>query len=503
MATRVYQTIPAIVERADVSQPAPPVATAGLELVRTNHENARHWRGTDRLSARAAYPQSTRQTARDRSRYAAANNSWYSGMLKTAANHVVGTGPRLQVLTTDPFVNARIEKAFRKWAARIQLAAKLRMGFETYWRDGEVFLMRGQSTQTGLGLDIRLYEGDQIAQPPNSFIDPDVDDGKRVDNFSNMIECWVYDRHPGDMGIGYANYLTGNWYSASRLVHLFRADRPGQTRGIPRCAPALDWLEHMRRYSKATLSAAELQALFPVFATTTAQAGAAARMPADFMAVDYDRGVINFMPDAWDLKFPDPKFPTTTNEQFQRTELMYFARCCNMPYSLACGTSKDANFSAAKMDIVNLWWPEVRSEQDMLTSIVMIPVFGWFLECCVMEEGVLDDAPPIEEIEFRFDWPPLPVADEIDSANASAIRTQSGQTTPRQESMARGEDHDAKVRTAAEDYGVTVEEYKRARFAKDFAATGVLGGDNPRTTATPTNQVNYSTNTQPQKEGAA
>ena len=501
---RIARNLPDTFEMPASWQTPRRVVKAGLELTKTTPENARHWRGTDALSARAAMPRSERKVARERSRYEWDNNSWYAGMLRTAANHIVGTGPRLQVLTNYPDVNARIEKAWRKWAKHVRFAEKLRTAVMTYWRDGETFGMRGQSSQTSLGLDVRLYEGDQVAQPQGYMNDPSIEDGKRIDNFGNMVDCWVYDQHPGNIGIGVANFLTGEWYKADRIWHLFRAERPGQVRGLPRCAPAIDWLAHMRRYSKATLSAAELQALFPIFATTNAQAGVEpAVMDDEFSAVEYFRGLINFMPEGWRMEFPDPKFPTTTNEQFQRTELMYFARCANLPYSLASGTSKDANFAAAKMDIVNLWGPEVRSEQDTLDSIVMVPTFRWFLEDCVFVPGVLDDCPlAIDDIEFRFDWPPLPVADEIDSANAAKIRMDTLQTTGRQESMAKGEDYDAKIREAAKDYGVTVEQFNAARFARDYATPGALGGDEPEPRVQP-NQVDYSENRTPVPEVVA
>lgn len=458
---------------------------ATLDLTRTTTENTKHWRDADALSARAAYPKSTRKIARERSRLEAANNSWYAGMLRTAANHIVGTGPRLQVLTDNPEVNARIESCWRKWAARTRFAEKLRIAVETYWRDGEVFGLRATSHVSPVGLDLRLYEGDQVSQPYTHITDPSIDDGKRVDNLGNLIECWIYDRHPGDIGIGFANFLTGNWYAAREVWHLYRADRPGQLRGIPRCTPAIDWLAHMRRFSKATLSAAELAALLPIFVKTTGAGVTAAQMPEDMMTVDYVRGVMNFLPEGHDIQMPDPKHPATTNEMFQRTELMYFCRCANMPYSLACGTSKDSNFASAKMDIKNLWEPEVRAEQDTITNVVLNPVFHWFLEDCVLMPSILDGAPPIDDIEFRFDWPPLPQADEIDVANAATLRMTSGQTTPRQECMARGEDYDAKIRTGAADYGVSEDEYKRAIFAKHFAIGGVPGGSAPAGGAAP------------------
>lgn len=42
------------------------------------------------------------------------------------ANHVVGTGPRLQMLTDDPQANRVIEKEFSRWAKAVGTSRELR-----------------------------------------------------------------------------------------------------------------------------------------------------------------------------------------------------------------------------------------------------------------------------------------------------------------------------------------------------------------------------------------
>jgi capsid protein len=116
-----------------------------------------------------------RRVVRIRSRYEAENNSWYAGILRTAVNHIVGNGPRLQLLTESPEANARIEKAWRQWATKIDLAAMLRTICEAYWRDGEVFAMRADRPQNWpLTLDIRTIEARLPAansvRPPTSIM---------------------------------------------------------------------------------------------------------------------------------------------------------------------------------------------------------------------------------------------------------------------------------------------------------------------------------------------
>lgn len=452
---------------------------AGFDLTRTTHENKRHWSDADALSGRAAYYKQERKTARERSRLEAANNSWYAGMLRTAANHIVGTGPRIQFLTPDNERNKRLERSFQKWAMAIALADKLRVAVESYWRDGEWFAMRsGRPSLFPIQLDIRAYEADQVAQPYWHILDPTIEDGKRVDNLGNAVEYWIYDHHPGDLNIGHTNLMGGQWYPADEVIHLYRADRPGQLRGFPRCAPALDWLAHMRRFSKATLSAAESAALWGVFIKTTGSQVVPAQMPSDLMTLDFERNVMNFLPDGWEPSQLRADHPTTTNEVFQRSELTYFARCANMPYSLAAGTSRDSNFSSAKMDIKNTWEPEVLSEQQKLTRDVMAPIVRWWLEDAAISTELLDGLQlTIADIDYQVVWPPLPQSDEKDQAEAAKTRVESGLSSMPTEYLRRGEDAEAALQAGAAYYGVTVEQYQKALFAKHFATTGATGGE--------------------------
>ena len=450
---------------------------AGMDLTRTTEENKKHWSDADALSGRATTVKQQRKTARERSRLEAMNNSWYAGMLRTAVNHIVGTGPRLQMQTDDASFNRRIESAWTKWSASVGLVDKLRIIIESYWRDGEVFGMRAiQPSLMPISLDIRLYEGDQVSQPYWHVLDPTIEDGKRVDNLGNPVEYWIYDHHPGDLNIGHINLLKGNWYEADRIFHLFRADRPGQLRGIPRCSPAIDWLAHMRRFSKATLSAAEAAALWGVFVKTTGSQVVSATMPQDFAAVEFERNVMNFLPEGWEPSQLRSDHPATTNEMYQRSELTYFARCANMPYSLAAGTSRDSNFSSAKMDIKNLWEPEVKSEQDAVNRIVLAPIFRWFLEDCVFVPGLLDGGPAIAEIDFKFEWGPLPQSDELDVAKARQTRLESGQSSLLVEWSREGRDFELEMTKEAALRGVTVDDCIKQAFDRAYGSKAPAGG---------------------------
>ena len=193
--------------------------------------------------------------------------------------------------------------------------------------------------------------------------------------------------------------------------------------------------------------------------------------PADFAEIELTRNMLTTLPAGWEIGQVEPKQPGPLYEMFQRQALQSFSRCTNMPYTLAAGTGKDANFSSFKGDMKNVWEPEVQCEQSRIEWSIIEPVYRWFLESAIYVPGLLDGLPSISEIDHRWHWPPLPELDAVDSANAAAIRLSTGQSTLTQEHARRGQDWDTECARAAADFGVDVLTFKQALFAKTFATT--------------------------------
>ena len=426
-----------------------------------------------------------RGIVRKRSRYEADNNSWYAGILRTASNHIVGAGPRLQVLTANTDANTRIERAFVRWARTVQLAEKLRVMVETYWRDGEVFAMRTNRPRNWpISLDIRTYEAEQCAAPwiGQSLGDPYVDDGIRIDPNSNEIEYYFYDHHPGD--IAFVPTLKGQWYPSSDVIHLFRRERPGQVRGIPRATSALNTLPVMRRQEMATLLASETAASFATYLKSDSPSLEAVPSAEAFQEMEIAFNMLSTLPAGWDIAQVDPKHPGPQYEMFQRQALMSFSRCTNMPYALAAGTSKDSNFSSLKGDMKNVWEPEVRTEQNRIELAAIEHVFRWFLEDAVYVPGLLDGLPSISEIDHQWYWPPLPNLDEVDSATAAILRVSKGLSALSKEHANQGTDFETEVAQMARDFGITVQEMKAKLleangFTPATQAAGAAGSTTP------------------------
>jgi capsid protein len=127
----------------------------------TNDDNRRHWANADGLSANAANSAEVRRVLRNRARYEVANNSYARGIVLTLANDVIGTGPRLQMLTDDAEANRRIEQAFAAWAKAVSLADKLRTMRMARAHDGEAFavLTSNPKLPTPVQLDLAAAGG--------------------------------------------------------------------------------------------------------------------------------------------------------------------------------------------------------------------------------------------------------------------------------------------------------------------------------------------------------
>lgn len=445
-----------------------------LDAAQTTNENRRHWVHADNLSARSAYTPGDRQLLRDRSRYEAENNSYYAGILSTVAAHEIGRGPRLQVLTDSQDANTRLEIAWRNWTRQNDFTELLRVSVMTYWRDGEVFLLRRHKSALDpnrVGLKVCQYEADQVTNPYAFPFDPYVEDGIRIDKVGDPVSYHILKHHPGDINVPFGNSRTeGDWYLAEDVIHLFRRIRPGQLRGIPRITPSLELFPKLRRHTLATLAAAEAVANWTLFVRTNSSAITPKAMPdgEDFASLDFARAMLNFLPEGWEPFQLKAEQPTTNHEMFQRQTLMEICRCVGVPYLLMAGTSKDSNFSSAQMDIRNIWGPEVVADQDRLTNTVLEKVWRWFLDDAVLVPGLLDDLPEIDAIDHQWLFDPLPTTDTLDEANAGQLLLQSGQAMPSELYARRGKDFDTEIRRGCQDYGVDEETLRSAHFAESF-----------------------------------
>jgi lambda family phage portal protein len=424
-------------------QRRPVMVRAKYDAAADSPENRRHWANADALSADASLSASVRKRLRERARYEAANNSYARGIILTLSNDVVGTGPRLQLRTEDAELNRRVEDAFDAWATHVRLADKLRCMRAARAESGECFavLVQNSALPGEIKLDLRLVEADQVASPSGALVGDGTVDGIEFDRFGNPVAYQLLRAHPGS---GSSLAMQADRVPAANVLHYYRSDRPGQSRGIPDITPALPLFAQLRRYTLAVITAAETAANIAGTIETDAPADGADQVePLDL--VELDRNSLLTMPAGWKMKQVQAEQPTTTYGDFKREIINEIARCLNMPFNVAACNSASYNYSSGRLDH-QTYYRSVRIDQQHMADTVLDRVLRAWLDEAILVSGLIPPQMRMAAWPHEWFWPGQEHVDPAKEANAAQTRLETHTTTLAAEFARQGKDWEAELR---------------------------------------------------------
>lgn len=406
---------------------------ASYDAIGEDDQTRDHWAKAGRAETPAMLTQpGNRKIHRDRARYEVRNNSYAKGVGLTLCNFAIGTGPRVQILE-DPR-STEIEAEFAHWAASDRFAEKLRTLRFARYESGEGFLVRSYAERDGVGLTLLDIECDRFSGQSGA-------DGIVVDDAGKPVSYTIRDE------VGWHEVSV----PASDVIHYFRADRPGQLRGIPEIAPSLPLFAQLRNYTLSVLNCAESAARPSGVLSTNADPSDedADVDPATYDKVPIPRGSMIVAPKGYVWSQIDPKQPTTTYPEFKREILSEIGRCLNVPANLILGDSSAYNFASGRLDH-QTFFVAINVEQDTFEQIVN-RVFGWWwAEYSLINR--LDRSPP----KIKCYWDAPPPVDPLKEASAASMRLATHQSTLADEYARRGLDWEQQL-------------YQRARELKRMA----------------------------------
>lgn len=417
---------------------------ASWDSAQTNDQNKRHWAGADQLAPNAAITPAVRRILRARSRYEVANNTYAAGIVSTLANYIVGTGPRLQMLTDDTGVNTRIEQSFEEWAAAVSLPQILNTAQMSEVVSGEAFLIKqtNKRIQAEAKLTWKLIEADQVGTPfPTPVLKINAVEGIETDDTGIPLFYHVLKAHPGDLTRPFNAINRFDRVPASAMLHLFRADRPGQKRGVPQLAAALPLFAQLRRYTLAVLSAAEAAALpSGVIQTDAAPDGDTAEVsPLD--QIEMDRNTWLTMPKGWKIGQFKAEHPTTTYPAFKNELLKEIGRVLDMPFNITSGSSEGYNYASGRLDH-QAFMMTVGIKQNRLENIVLDRMLDdWLFEMVRISGALSPSARKLtSKFPHRWFWDGPGHVDPAKEAMGQERRLHNGTTTLAEEYGKRGKD---------------------------------------------------------------
>jgi capsid protein len=368
---------------------------ARYDSAQTTDDNRRHWAASDALSANAANDRGTREKLIARSRYACANNSYLNGLNKTLGHDLIGSGPRLQLSVEGNEDAARaVEKQFVAWMRLGGIVDKLRVAAETEVRDGEAFalMITNPRGRHPVKLDLRLIEAEQVATPYYASIDADQVDGINYDEFGNPVSYSILKQHPGG---GITMFTEATLVDASKVLHWYRPDRPGQGRGVTKFQPVLETAEILRRYTKAELLKNEFGANVSGVLYTDQPPGEAITEGASWERIEIERNALLTAPASYKAEQFEAAATSGTFAEFKRETLNEIGRCVCAPLNVVSGNSSGYNYSSGRLDHQvyhrALWIDRERLRAAWLDRIFI----AWLEEAALIPGMIADGLPPL------------------------------------------------------------------------------------------------------------
>lgn len=369
-----YRSLPA----GDVA----PTPTRAIDAAKTTNENRRHWAESDgHLHPVSQFTPTIRKTIRERARYEVQNNSYAAGLIRTLVGDTVGTGPRLQMLTDDGKLNEGVEDLWRMWCASTNMALNFRVLAGVKYVAGECFaVFRDSKKLERMGqpvtLNLRLIDPARVADP---FAENRTsgDDGIDVDDEGEVVTYRILQSHPGDFRSSFKS--DADTIKAENVLHWYQPEWPEQMRGHSPLSPALDLFGQLRRFTKATLTSAEVAAMLSGVITSDLPVDGETAVTESqyFDTIEMVRGMLLTLPSGTNVSQFRPEQPTTNYQMFVNAKLRECGRCLNVPFGKMAGDHSNYNYSSGRMDDAP-YWHDRDIERQELEAKVFDPTFYTF-----------------------------------------------------------------------------------------------------------------------------
>jgi lambda family phage portal protein len=343
---------------------------------RTAHDAAKKTREvadwyTDAYSADAAIiPELRDINARAR---ASVRNDWAArSIVDGYRRHVVGTGITCRSDARDPATgeflhdfNRALDEAWCAWAdnpARCDIEGRKTlveiqgMMIDEWVTVGESFLVE-HWTQGGLLLQVLEPEQLDSTFSENRETGNSIRGGVEIDTFGRAVAYWF---HSGDHPLETYDPKPVR-IPADRVRHLFRQERPRQTRGLSRLAPVLTKLRNLDAYQRYQIIRAKVEACIGLLITRNVvdpntDEFVGVNVPAGDDAADgnnnpfynLEPGMVERLEPGESIEAFDPKAPGTTYEPFVNHHLHQIAAGVGLDYPTVARDFTNGSFSAQR-----------------------------------------------------------------------------------------------------------------------------------------------------------
>ena len=417
---------------------------------------------------------------RRNSRSMVRDDSSASAMVRVLEDNIVGTGLRPQMMVdreATGLSDSEADRFNRDAEAYFAVAAEEVDASEndTFWSmqrqvlrtlvvDGEFLLHRTyiEDSRRLVGTAFECIDVDRLVDPVVSG-SIDVRAGVEVGDRQNALAYWITPRHPDETGVLHKTprmrtNVPERWlrYAGGQpsILHGFRRDRPGQTRGVPFFAASFALVEAMNDMLETELQAARAAAKFCAFIKQTMDTNAGG-IEQDSDGQWHERlesATIRYLNAGEELVPYTPNRPGNNFEPFVVRVLRSICASLGLPYEMVAKDFGGMNYSSARVALL-----EARrgfeALQQLLVEKLCQPVFA-----ATMVDGIVSGKIRMPRgflqrpsLFLRAYWQPPAWGwvDPTKEIDASRLAIENSLSTPQAEAARQGGDAEANLEQRA------------------------------------------------------
>lgn len=415
-------------------------------------------------------------TIRARSRDIIRNSSIGAGIIKLMCRGVIGDGLKLMPAINGAVlglsrervkeIENKIESEFALWAESLfcdsentsNFYALQDLAFSSFLENGDVFALLTyiKNPVTDYTLSINLIESDICITPSQYINAAGVMLGVRKNKYNAPVSYFFKTNLPRNEMQAYnyyANILDDEYrevpaYDSKhrrQLLHIFKKNRVGQTRGIPFLTPVLEQLKQIERYSDAELMASVISSKYTVFIKnpqneTLAPASITGEPGAEQHNNDLHLGdgVIAELGEGQDIVIANPARPNAQFADFISFTIKKIGMGLGLPFEVLM-QSFTSSYSASRGSLLEAEKTFLKYRQAFINDFCK-PVYEHFLDEMVALGKINApgyDEPAKRKAYLNAYWlaPKKSQIDELKEVNAAVARIEAGLSNKTVETM--------------------------------------------------------------------
>lgn len=350
---------------------------------------------------------------RNRARALVHNVPYIASGLNALVANLVGTGiiPRSKSSKRAKAIDALFEQWKDECDAdgRLDFYGLIAAAVRAYKQDGEVLVrFRPRRSSDGLvvPLQIQLLEIDWLDSSKNGSNGSNtIVNGIEYDAIGRVSAYWMWDKHPGELGLWGRLRTRSNPVSASNIIHFYSPARPGQGRGIPSLAPVIARVRDLQTYEDAELARKNLETRLSVLTSGDAsemslsETSAQSQVQASGDLGELKSGSITSLPGGLKMEVVTPE-AAGGYVDYIKYNLHLVAAAWDVTYEMMTGDVREVNYSSARVNQTEI---RRRWEQEQWLLIIprlCVPIWKRFIDYAELAGHARADE------DYGVDWSP-------------------------------------------------------------------------------------------------